>query len=280
MHSGGAYPETPTTRSSPAIRIPLDIVEMIIAHLVYDKRSLLACSLTCCSWYLGVVPHLHHTLTTQTFPWDTPRKTVWPRPLLHMQRLGLLPFVRKLHIHQHAHYEEIRESYPIKFHRCISRLSALTNLQELGVAHLDIPKLISRLRWHSGHFLPTLRSLSLRRPEGSHQQIVYFIGLFQHLEDLKLVFGLPTAGFQEEPVGHQTPAPPFAPPLRGRLAMRLSKKEFLKVMIDAFGGLRFHYMDLIIVGGMGLLLGACAGSLETLRLGQNSERLPHRGVQS
>jgi len=279
MRSGGACPETPTTRSSPAIRLP-DIVEMIIAHLVYDKHSLLACSLTCYSWYLAAVPHLHHTLTAQTLPRGEPRKTVWHKPLLRTQRLGSLPLVKKLHIHEHAYYEELKMSQPAKLHHCIPRLSALTNLQELGIVSLDIHKLILRLRRRFGYFLPTLRSLSLRDPKGSHRQIIYFIGLFQHLEDLKLLFNRPMAGFQEEPLGHRTPAPPFAPLLRGRLAMMFSKAELLKVVIETFAGLRFHSVDLIAVGGIQLLLGTCAGSLETLQLCQNGERLPPRGTQS
>ena len=46
--------------------------------------------------------------------------------------------------------------------------------------------------------------------------------------------------------------------------MRFSKKELLKVMIDTFGSLRFHSLDLIAAGGVWPLLDACAESLETL----------------
>ena len=56
--SGRASPEPSTTRPSPATRLPQEVVEMIIAHLIYDTRSLLACSLTCYSWYIATVPHL------------------------------------------------------------------------------------------------------------------------------------------------------------------------------------------------------------------------------
>ena len=41
---------------------------------------------------------------------------------------------------------------------------------------------------------------------------------------------------------------------------------FLKDMIDLFGGLRFRCMDLYDVGETGLLLKACAKTLETVRL--------------
>jgi len=137
MCSGGA---TPATRLPPAIGLPMEIVEMVIAHLVYDKHSLLACSLTCYSWYLAAVPHLHHTLTAQTFPWGEPWKTMWPKPLLRMQRLGSLPLVKKLHIHEDTYYEELERSYPAEFRWCISHLSALTNLQELGGSLFGYPQ--------------------------------------------------------------------------------------------------------------------------------------------
>ena len=70
---------------------------MIIAHLIYDKRSLYACSLTCLSWYIAAVPHLHHTLITSTEHQEY-RTSRWPNPIWYMDSLGLLPLVRKFHI--------------------------------------------------------------------------------------------------------------------------------------------------------------------------------------
>jgi len=267
MRSANASSEAPTTRSPPAIEIPLEIVEMIIVHLIYDTPSLLACSLTCYSWYIAAVTHLHHTLTIQTHPrpWS-PRERMWPRPLVHLRELGLLPLVKKLHIHPQSRCIAMSGFSPEKFHQ----LSALTNLQELGIEHLNISECILKFRRHFGHFLPTLRSLTLRQPKCSRRQIIYFIGLFQHLEDLKLVFSsIPGLNFQEEPADEPMLTPYFTPPLRGRLTMRFSEEvEFLKDMISIFDGLRFHYMDLIQVDGTRLLLDACAGTLETLRLDQ------------
>jgi hypothetical protein len=43
--------------------LPHAIVEIIIAHTVDDLGALQVCSLTCHSWYIAAVPHLHHTLT-------------------------------------------------------------------------------------------------------------------------------------------------------------------------------------------------------------------------
>ena len=206
-----ASPKIPATRSSPAIRIPLEIVEMIIAHLIYNTHSLLACSLTCYSWYIATVTHLHHTLTIQTDPYrlSIPPERIWPRPLLHLDKLGLLPLAKKLHIHCKGRDGPARRFFPNKFDRhTLHQLSALINLQELGIEHFNISEFIPRLRRHFGHFLPALRSLALREPKGSRHQIIYFVGLFQHLEDLKLLFS-PRRGpnFQEEPVDKPTLTP-------------------------------------------------------------------------
>ena len=114
------------------------------------------------------------------------------------------------------------------------------------------------------HFLPTLQSLALIYPEGSHWQVIYFIGLFQHLEDLELHFGW--RHHQGEPVDDWAPIPDFVPPLQGRLAMSYSRRELLEDMIGLFGGIRFRSMDLFCVSRMEFLLGACVGTLETLRL--------------
>ena len=238
---------------------------MIIAHLIYDTSSLLACSLTCCSWYIATVPHLHHTLVA------TPRGrystgSEWPKPLLHMHKLGLLPLVKKFQVHEEAFYHKVDGFSPRLFNCYIlRRFTALTNFQELGIDDLNIPKFLPRIRRYFGHFLPTLRSLALRSPRGSHRQIIYFIGLFQHLEDLKLLSE--RIDSQGEPAGEPMLTPLSALPLRGRLAMtRFTRVGFLEDMIDLLGGIRFRHMDICNVNGMPLLLDACAKTLETLRL--------------
>ena len=284
MRSANASPETPAIRLSPTIGLPLEIVEMIIAHLIYDTRSLLACSMTCRCWYMTAVPNLHHTLATQTYPypWHSKRGKRWPKPLIRMHKLGLLPFVKKLHIYEDPYFDLNRLS-PRIFHRTLlHQYSTMTNLQELAIDNLSINKFIPKLQRCFGHFSPTLRSLALRGPKGSCRQIIYFIGFFRHLEDLKILFKTETSipHSQKEVIDYLTPAPRFTPPLRGRLTMRFSREvELLKLMINLFGGLRFHSMDLYHVDGTQLLLDLCAETLETLRLFQCGEQLPPRGIQ-
>ena len=243
---------------------------MIIAHLIYDKRSLLACSLTCYSWYIVTVPHLHHTLITRAYfwdrvSWDKYRGPKWPKPLRNVHKTGLLPLVKKFHIFG------ARFLNPPIFSRkrlswCTLRhFTAFTNVQELGIDYLDIPSFMPRIQRYFRCFLPTVHSLALREPKGSRRQIVYFIGLFKHLEDLKLLYDY--VSFRGEPEDDPTLVPLFIPPLRGCLTVtHFARVGILEDMIDLFGGIRFRYMHLLNVAGMQLLLGACAETLETLRL--------------
>ena len=61
--------------------------------------------------------------------------------------------------------------------------------------------------------------------------------------------------------------PPTKPPLDGRLTLTCFLREDLaKDMVNLFDGLRFRYMDLFGVNCTGTFLGACAKTLETLRL--------------
>ena len=184
--SRGTPPATSTTRSPPATRLPLEIIEIVVAHLIYDKRSLLACSLTCHSWYIASVPHLHHTLSAYiSWPHEDP-KLRWPNPLRGASKHGLLPFIKKLQVHgrHSAKFSPKRLNS-----NTLRHFSALTNVRELTIDCLDTPKFIPRIQQYFGHFSPTVRSLTLKAPKGTHRQIIFFIGLFQYLEDLTF-FGM------------------------------------------------------------------------------------------
>jgi hypothetical protein len=265
MISRSASPETSTTGPSYITRLPAEILKMIIDHLICDSRTLLACSLTCYSWYIIVAPHIHHTLVTKTHPWYTDTDLKWPKPLRNMHIIGLLPLVKKFHIRGAGVCGTPTFSPKLLSWCTLYHFTALTNVQELGIDYLDIPSFIPRIRWYFGHFSSTVRSLALREPKGSRRQIIYFIGIFKHLEDLKLIYD--KVDSQDEPAEDPTLVPPFIPPLRGRLTVvRLPRARILKDMIELFGGIRFRYMDLFNVVGTRLLLDACAETLETLRL--------------
>ena len=272
MFSGRASPKVPATRSSPTARLPHEIVQMIIIRLIYDTHSLLACSLVCYSWYIVAVPYLHHTLTL-TNGLRVKRRRMWPYPLIYAYRLGLLPLVKKFQIYEGFPVGLYRLS-PQQFNPCLLyRFWALKHVQELDIEYLDIPAFMPRIRQCFGHFMPTVRSLCLREPKGCHRQILYFVGSFQHLEDLELLFECTSYLLRREQKNDLTLVPPFAPPLRGRLMVTFLKEVgLLKEMIELFWGIRFRHMDLFYVDGMSLLLDACAETLETLRFYLTDDR--------
>ena len=233
---------------------------MIIGHLIYDARSLRTCSQTCYSWYIAAVPHIHRTLIARIGLRN--QKLRWPNPLRRMHALGLLPLVRALWVRGDDKY-----IFPPKRSnwRILRQSSTLTNDRQLAIEHLDIPSFMPRIRWCFGHFLSTVQQLALVEPKGSRRHIIYFIGLFQHLEDLALIYE--GVGFREEPADDLTLIPPFVPPLRGSLMMWcLRDVGLLEDMVNLFGGIQFRHMMLFDVDGMQFLLKACAESLETLQL--------------
>jgi len=249
----------------PAPDLPQEVIQRIIAHLIYHRPSLLACSLTCYSWYIATVPHLHHTLIILNRRHYVTPKHTWPEPLRNAGRLGLPPLVRRVQVRRvNTDYTGL---YPGLFNRdTLRHFSALSNVQKLEIDDLDIPKFMPRIRQYFGNFSPTLRSLSLCGPKGSCRQLLFFIGLFQYLEDLELLDCVPD-NFESDLVEDPTLIPLFTPPLQGRLTVsRSTRVGLFKNMVDLFKGIKFHYMDLFDVEGMGLLMGACVETLETLRI--------------
>ena len=268
------------TRQSSARILPLEIVEIIIAQLIYDIQSLRACSLTCYSWYIAAVPHLHYTFIAPIrYNRREDPKFGWSGPLPNMHKLGLLPLVKKFQICRTA-INDFQVFSPKRFNRRILyHFTALTNVQDLRIDYLDIASFMPKIQPYFGHFLPSVRSLALRAPKGSRRQIIYFIGLFQYLDDLKLIYDRRNP--QDEPIDNPTLVPSFAPPLRGRLKLTdFTMVGLLKDMIDLFGRIRFRHMDLCDVNGVGLLLGACADTLETLRLYPADPRGKERSLNS
>ena len=234
---------------------------MVIAYLIYNSPALRSCSLTCYSWYIAAVPHLHPILfVTLDIMTSRDRRILWPNPFLHMHRLGLLPLVKTIRIHSF-----FTRFSPKQFNCCILRqFLTLTNVQRLEVDDLDIPSFIPTVRRYFGPFLPTLQSLCLKKPKGTNQHIIFFVGLFQHLENLSLD-RLICYGSEREKA--PTLIPPFTPPLRGWLIVKNCKKAgFFQDMVRLFGEIRFSAVNLFGVDETRFLLRACAKTLRTLQL--------------
>lgn len=199
-----------------------------------------------------------------------------------MHALGLLPLVKTLCVRNRI-WSGTKFSLTLFNCRVLSQFSALTNLRELHICDLDIPSFMPGIKRYFGHFSPTVQSLHLKEPRGSRRQVIYFIGLFQNLQDLHLVYDEFYSHEQSIDDLDLTLVPPFVPPLQGFLMVWNSTKVgLLEDMIDLFGGIRFRRMLLFNVVGMPLLLAASAKSLQTVVLypsDPRSKQVPFNGVQ-
>ena len=263
----GLHETKRSSLSGPVAKLPQELVEEIISYFFDDKRTLLACSLTCRPWYIATLPYLHHSLTTDDDSIiQKDKKQWWPEPLKRVHELNLHPFVKRLRIRMRRRNPSFTPERLGGYN--MGYFYSLKNLRELGVDDLQVDKFMPYPQRFFGHLSPTLQLLALRRPRGSSRQIVYFIGLFPHLQDLKLHYTV--LENEEENLADTTLVPLCSPPLRGRLTLTMfTREQIVKDMITVFGGLQFHQMDLFGVKCLPLLMEECAGTLETLRLYPN-----------
>jgi len=236
-------------------------VEMIIAHLSRDLHTLKVFSLTCRSWYITAVPHLHRTLTLRENVQNAAHDKL--KPLSKLHELGLEPLVKEIKVDQ----LRIRDTLwfvPREFSRRNLRyFSTFSNVHTLRLRNFDIFRFIPHINRYFGHLSPTLRSVTLYGPRCTPQQLSHFLSLFPNLDDIELRNPLMFDVGTTKHVPFSTPAPG----LRGRLALyNFSQVEAWTQIIASCGGLQFHHIDLYkAVCSTPVLLEACAETLETIR---------------
>ena len=259
-------------------RLPHGILQMITAHLTRDLRTLKACSLTCRSWYIIVVPHLHHTLTLS---WERPcfnRRGKKKRPSAHhklkplpeLHNLGLIPLVKKIRVEQRV--ERWNDIHPWLVPRAFTRrdlryFSAFANVQVLVLQRLQIYCFIPGIGRYFEHFSPTLQSIGLHDPCCTPKQLSHFLSLFSNLDDIEIHQA--TIFIPDKAVRDTELVPFSAPKLRGRLTLvNFHWAETWTNLVNSCGGLWFRHMDLYrSTECIPVLMEACAGTLETLRFG-------------
>jgi len=271
---GSAPLETCTTHESTP-RLPYDVMEIIISYLIHDVEALRACSLACHSWNTIAVPHLQHILTTLTLRRETPSFTddnLNPpsardmlRPLSKLHELGLIPLVKEIRIEQWGGAGSW--FVPKTFSRSDLRyFSAFTNVHTLKFRGVEINRFIPGIEKYFKHFSPTLRSIALFNPYCTPRQLSHFLSLFSNLDDVEIWYG--RGCLSNTRISDAGLVSVSAPKLRGRLALRDFRwVETWTDLITSCGGLRFRHMDLReSTTCTPVLLEACAGTLETLRI--------------
>ena len=254
----GDYAETSSSRLY-AGELPQEIVEMIIAHVLLDTPTLKACSLTCRSWNIATLPHLHHTHTLRQITSDPARRG--DKSLQELGKMRLLPLVVRL---------RIDSSWSVAQLRVINALSpayfsTFTNVQELSIRSLDFYGFAPQMELYFGHLAPKLRSLTLDSPWGTRRDLLSFIGLFPNLHNFELRHNRTDERLPG--VSRVSPVPQSAPSMRGCLTLKsFGGGSFLRDLSELCGGLRFHSVDLVREEGVHILLDVCAETLETLRI--------------
>ena len=237
---------------------------MIIAHLIYNLCALKACSLTCLSWYIITVPHIHHTITFREKSFFITQTRL--KPLSKLHGLGIIPLVREVRV---VCSYECRWFKPQAFSRQdLCYFSAFANVQKLTLDKANISSFIPKVGRYFGQFSATLRSIVLIAPCCTARQLSYFLSLFSNLDDIEIRRFYSSTFPPYVPGTPDTELVPIsAPNLRRQLVTTSSREvETWNALIAWCGGLRFHSMTLHDVGDCApLLLEACSETLETLR---------------
>jgi len=253
---GDSLPETRPTHEL-TLPLPYEITEMIIAHLTHDLDALKACSLTCRSWFIVAVPHIHHTLILGRGATPSGLK-----PLSEPHRQGLIPLVQEIRVEQ---WPGVATWFmPLAFnHHTLRSFSAFSNVHTLRLQRLEITRFIPHIGHYFGQFSPTLRSLILSEPYCTPLQLPYFLSFFPNLDDIG-IRGNRT--WHPIDIQDKNPISLPAPSLRGQLTLRGFPWAQTWAHLASCGGLRFRHMDLrLSVGCVPALLEACTKTLETLR---------------
>ena len=195
------------TKGQP-FKLPFELVIIIISN-IYNVKTLRLCSLTCHSWHDAAASYLQYSLTA--FTTTQAGLTPWSE----LRKLGLLPRVKRFYIHKHF---TVINSIPRQLVRSnLHHFLALKNLQELWMDCLDLSSLVPNLKEYFGHLEQTLQSLSLCNLKTSSRELLYFIGFFPNLQDLKLYY---TNFSREETTQICALIPPSIPPLSGCLTLK------------------------------------------------------------
>jgi hypothetical protein len=242
-------------------RVPYEIVEEIIAHLINDLDALKACSLTCRSWYIAVIPHIHYSFVLGGKIHEKPGDNLELLPKL--QELGLMPLMKRVTVCQWVDYHWFA---PQTFSpRDLRYFSAFTSVQTLGLQHVDISCFIPGIERYFGQFSPTLRSIRLWDPCCTPRQLSHFISLFSNLDSVGIL-GI-SARVPKTTIPDTELVQFSAPKLRGELGLSGSHwAETWTHLITSCDSLRFNRLNLYNVGGCApILFEACAKTLEALR---------------
>jgi len=152
-------------------------------QLTRDLDALKACSLACHSWYIAVVPHLHHTLILRGKSAGKARSKLEPLSKLH--KLGLMSLIKEIRVDPSFGLRHWFVPHAFS-RRDLRHFSTFTNVQTLKLGDLKVHRFIPGIERYFEHFSPTLQSVVLYRLHCTPRQLSYFLSLFPNLDNIKI----------------------------------------------------------------------------------------------
>jgi len=261
--------------------LPRELINEIMRY--NDLQTLKKCSLTSRDFYSAARPLIHDRImlgwssTMHNFDrclevpypdWDTyPQQAdvFHARYLSAAEERGLLRYgyIREvtLELSQLAHPENVLQ---------LRQLRALETVHTLTIETLALSQVLPIFDSCFSQFVPTLRSLTLRRISCKDvHQLLEFICRFPHLDDLTFAesYGPSVAN---PPPGSEGPRPQQPLPFRGHLELEGGIDNLMRCLVVLPGGLRFR--SIAVVGSqtpgddLARLLVACSPTLEVLTI--------------
>ena len=227
-----------------SVRLPQEIVDRILDYISDDRRTLFACTHLSFTWCIAARAHLHRTFTVLD--------PAGLEAVNDLQSMGMVHLVRGIAVAQWIHQTDF-VSPGTRMH-----LSTFTHVQELEIGYLNVGGLLTLLHQHCDVLKSTVRTLTLRYPRGSTEQLLCFISLFSDPENLAvecIESGLAPAAV--------VPILESSPPLTGRLALTgIFDQEFMSGLASLQNGLKFRTVDLQFCEEAQEIIDNCAGTME------------------
>ena len=222
------------------------------------------CSLTCYSWYIAAVPHLHHTITFGDNRSGFAHGKL--KQLSKLHELGLIPLVAEVRVFQSN--DACPWFAPRAFSpRDLRYFSTFANVQKLKLDRVDISNFIPEVERYFGQFSATLQSIALIAPRCTPRQLSHFLSHFPNLDNLEIRVYFPPSPLSLPAIPDTELVPITTSKLRGQLVLASFREvKVWKDLITSCGGLQFHTTVLRNVANCApVILEACSETLETLR---------------
>ena len=245
---------------------PQELVDQIVSY-IYDPEDLRSCNIAC-SW-LREAARLHIYYSIEFFHTFYRDQRHWTESLQRRSDLDLLRFAKRFSSQSQTGFGGT--AVTPKHITSLNHFSQLKNLRELRIDGLTVTDFVPNINKYFGHFAPNLRSLTLRAPVGTCRELLYFIKVFENIQDIKLCS--PTL-IGEHPASLKLDLNPVPSPPRGWLTLQSDVGEKLVgEMIALYGGLHFRHVSFSMVPARvsRTLLEACGKTLETLELDETGE---------